>query len=661
MSATLNRRRVNRRAGPGGGAGQAVGDEDDGIPAARLSLFAPERLNLRSPELNAPPADSYCPLEHVKATSRQCLKRPHSAKVDPGPRLWTAALLTGAQAVEHSPPHPPHPPSSWSSRYTTSGRGDSRGDDNDDERGRPSAPLPGWTKERGRGVAMSVRRDGAGPDSTASLLLRESQARDDLERQLLCPICLEMFSKPVVILPCQHNLCRKCANDVFQSRGGGPSIGGGGRFRCPSCRHEVLLDRHGVYGLQRNLLVENIIDIYKQQQQQLQPSRGAAAAARKVDEPHCVEHEEERVNIYCASCRTPTCSLCKVFGSHQHCQVAPLGVVYEQHKGELSDGLAQVVGSSERLQEGLMELEGTLLSLDESSKLQQRMIGEAFEALSQVLEGRKRALTAAVQAQQEVRARAIRARVARLAQRVDDASKLVEAALQLLEEPGAAKFLQVMSEVATAVDAIPAGSGVDDLGKFRVDFSREADILRRLDFVPDEVTVEEKVEEPSGAGEVKETAEVAAAATTTTTAVAAAAATTTTTVAVAAMTTAAAAAAGAQGEASVGPGEAPKTLGPEEGPPQPGPRGTDPDPGSNPNAADSAAIDSARGERSREPESLREERKDAGTTNGAGAGASTGTTAGAGIGSWWAEEDPESSDGNSTFVFSFAWLNSQHK
>lgn len=39
----------------------------------------------------------------------------------------------------------------------------------------------------------------------------------------------------------------------------------GGRFRCPSCRHEVVLDRHGVYGLQRNLLVENIIDIYKQE------------------------------------------------------------------------------------------------------------------------------------------------------------------------------------------------------------------------------------------------------------------------------------------------------------------------------------------------------------------------------------------------------------
>lgn len=38
-----------------------------------------------------------------------------------------------------------------------------------------------------------------------------------------------------------------------------------GHFRCPSCKQEVMLDRHGVYGLQRNLLVENIIDIYNQE------------------------------------------------------------------------------------------------------------------------------------------------------------------------------------------------------------------------------------------------------------------------------------------------------------------------------------------------------------------------------------------------------------
>lgn len=37
-----------------------------------------------------------------------------------------------------------------------------------------------------------------------------------LHKHLVCPFCQEVFNKPVVILPCQHNLCRKCANQLFQ-------------------------------------------------------------------------------------------------------------------------------------------------------------------------------------------------------------------------------------------------------------------------------------------------------------------------------------------------------------------------------------------------------------------------------------------------------------
>lgn len=47
---------------------------------------------------------------------------------------------------------------------------------------------------------------------------------ENLEKQLVCPVCLEMFSKPVVILPCQHNLCRKCASDIFQVRSTVPGL-----------------------------------------------------------------------------------------------------------------------------------------------------------------------------------------------------------------------------------------------------------------------------------------------------------------------------------------------------------------------------------------------------------------------------------------------------
>lgn len=48
----------------------------------------------------------------------------------------------------------------------------------------------------------------------------------------------------------------------------------------------------------------------------------------------CEEHEDERINIYCVSCQMPTCSMCKVFGEHRDCEVAPLSSVYLSRKVE---------------------------------------------------------------------------------------------------------------------------------------------------------------------------------------------------------------------------------------------------------------------------------------------------------------------------------------
>uniref|UniRef100_S4RAY8 RING-type domain-containing protein n=1 Tax=Petromyzon marinus TaxID=7757 RepID=S4RAY8_PETMA len=73
-------------------------------------------------------------------------------------------------------------------------------------------------------------------------LLRGPHTLDHLEKQLICPICLEIFSKPVVILPCQHNLCRKCCNDIFQAASptialqGSLSLGSRGHLMQPECR-----------------------------------------------------------------------------------------------------------------------------------------------------------------------------------------------------------------------------------------------------------------------------------------------------------------------------------------------------------------------------------------------------------------------------------------
>uniref|UniRef100_A0A8D0EKJ9 RING-type E3 ubiquitin transferase n=1 Tax=Strix occidentalis caurina TaxID=311401 RepID=A0A8D0EKJ9_STROC len=315
---------------------------------------------------------------------------------------------------------------------------------------------------------------------------KEQQTMDNLEKQLICPICLEMFTKPVVILPCQHNLCRKCASDIFQASNpylptrGGTTVASGGRFRCPSCRHEVVLDRHGVYGLQRNLLVENIIDIYKQE---------STRPERKCDQPMCEEHEDERINIYCLNCEMPTCSLCKVFGAHKDCQVAPLTNVYQRQKSELSDGIAVLVGSNDRVQGIVTQLEETCKMVEECCRRQKEQLCEKFDYLYSVLEERKNEMTQIITRTQEEKLEHVRSLMKKYADHLEAVSKLVESGIQFMEEPEMAVFLQNAKTLLQKITEASKGfqmekieDGYENMNQFTVNLSREEKIIREIDF-----------------------------------------------------------------------------------------------------------------------------------------------------------------------------------
>ncbi|XP_021052070.1 tripartite motif-containing protein 55 isoform X1 [Mus pahari] len=333
---------------------------------------------------------------------------------------------------------------------------------------------------------------------------KEQQTMDNLEKQLICPICLEMFTKPVVILPCQHNLCRKCASDIFQASNpylptrGGTTVASGGRFRCPSCRHEVVLDRHGVYGLQRNLLVENIIDIYKQE---------STRPEKKLDQPMCEEHEEERINIYCLNCEVPTCSLCKVFGAHKDCQVAPLTHVFQRQKSELSDGIAVLVGSNDRVQGVISQLEDTCKTIEECCRKQKQDLCEKFDHLYGILEERKTEMTQAITRTQEEKLEHVRTLIRKYSDHLENVSKLVESGIQFMDEPEMAVFLQnaktllqKIVEASKAFQMEKIEQGHEIMSNFTVNLNREEKIIREIDFSREE-------EDEEDAGEIDEEGE----------------------------------------------------------------------------------------------------------------------------------------------------------
>ncbi|KAL2091707.1 hypothetical protein ACEWY4_011505 [Coilia grayii] len=70
----------------------------------------------------------------------------------------------------------------------------------------------------------------------------------NIERELICPICKELFTHPL-ILPCQHSVCHKCVKelllqnqeDSFSADGGSEcSLPGSPRSRVPSPSMERL-------------------------------------------------------------------------------------------------------------------------------------------------------------------------------------------------------------------------------------------------------------------------------------------------------------------------------------------------------------------------------------------------------------------------------------
>ncbi|KAK5863963.1 hypothetical protein PBY51_000944 [Eleginops maclovinus] len=329
-----------------------------------------------------------------------------------------------------------------------------------------------------------------------------------LEKQLICPICLQLFTKPVVILPCQHNLCRKCANELYQPSLFSPRTTmqvSSGRFRCPSCTQEVILDRHGVYGLQRNLLVENIIDVYKQELSNNSNATSSLPSPPPApsDQVTCSDHEGEKVNIFCLTCQVPTCSLCKVFGAHQACQVAPLTDVCQQKKDELSEAVSSLVAFSDKVQGLINKLEESCRIIEENSKAQKQSVCEKFNRVNSILEERRKVMMQRISSEQEEKTGHAKALMRCYGDSVEANSKLMERATSSMEEPDMAAFVknsrELITKVITASSSFPSEKlkpGFESLSHYTFNFSRQETSVKSIDFfkVVEDVPEEPKVE-----------------------------------------------------------------------------------------------------------------------------------------------------------------------
>ncbi|NWY35633.1 TRI63 ligase, partial [Pheucticus melanocephalus] len=218
---------------------------------------------------------------------------------------------------------------------------------------------------------------------------------------------------------------------------------------------------------------------------------------KKGEHPMCKEHEDERINIYCVTCEVPTCSMCKVFGAHKDCEVAPLQSVFQGQKTELNNCISMLVAGNDRIQTIISQLEDSCQSTEENSEAAKRELCARFDALAALLEEKKAELLQRISREQADKTAFIQSLICQYKEQLEKSSRLVETAIQAAEETGGAAFLMVRPPdpprgVPVIVEASKGARldkiepGYESMDAFSVSLEHLTEAVHALDFEPAE-------------------------------------------------------------------------------------------------------------------------------------------------------------------------------
>ncbi|XP_029885357.1 E3 ubiquitin-protein ligase TRIM50 isoform X2 [Aquila chrysaetos chrysaetos] len=138
---------------------------------------------------------------------------------------------------------------------------------------------------------------------------------DELEDQLLCPICLEVFKDPLM-LQCGHSYCKSCVVSLSGELDG--------QFLCPVCRQTV-----DCSASPPNVTLARVIEALQ--------SRGEAEPT-----PESCPMHHNPLSLFCEADQEVICGLCGTIGNHRQHKITPISTAYCRMKEELSVLLTDV-------------------------------------------------------------------------------------------------------------------------------------------------------------------------------------------------------------------------------------------------------------------------------------------------------------------------------
>nr|XP_021397314.2 E3 ubiquitin-protein ligase TRIM47 [Lonchura striata domestica] len=190
---------------------------------------------------------------------------------------------------------------------------------------------------------------GSAPSSSAAALRLALAAPGLPEGPLGCPICLDVLRDPVTV-PCGHNFCQGCLQELRQRPGPPDGGGAGGAARCPLCQEPV----PAALRLCKNRALCELLPLLAAATGGSSPSPSAAASPTSPMAPGAEEEDaagEEGAVVLCDVC--PPESRVAAERSCLVCLASFCGAHLEPHRRAPAFRAHRLVAPLRRLEEGL--------------------------------------------------------------------------------------------------------------------------------------------------------------------------------------------------------------------------------------------------------------------------------------------------------------------